>query len=77
MILASKYRLLERGLFCCVREGFEQITKALKFEMSQSNRPGEAKRHNCWPVHMPSGRTESVNSKHDFVLSVWRDMGST
>lgn len=23
----------------CVREGFEQITKTLKFEMSQSNRP--------------------------------------
>lgn len=61
----------------CVREGFEQITKTLKFEMSQSNRPGEVKRHNCWSVHIPSGRTEFVNSKRDFVLSVWRDAGST
>jgi hypothetical protein len=60
-----------------VREEFDQITKTLKFEMSQSNRPGAVKRHSCWSVHMPSGRTEFVNLKHDFVLSVWRDVEST
>jgi hypothetical protein len=60
-----------------VREEFEQITKTPKFEMSQSNPPGSVKRHNCWSVRMPSGRTEYVNLKHDFVLSVCRDVGST
>ena len=54
-------------------EEFEQITKTLKFEMLQTNRPGAVKRLS---VNMPSGRTEFVNLKRDLVLSVWRDVGS-